>query len=301
LRRQPCPTRVADRQRVLPAQPCGASPLHRPRLRPDRLRGPAPGRKALPAGGQRTSRRRRGRPLPAGPGLPDRREATGHGLPGSLRSDRGRGSRPADARQARAAGNPVDLLGAVCAALAALTLGLGLFHPGKRLSLRAWGERQVKAAAGELRAARLETSPRAFLAIKLGGPLIGAGIGWLVSPVCALVGFGVGFSAPRLYVRWLVQAQAERSEAQAPHLLQTLTAQLSAGATYLEALRQARQHSTDPWIRTDLETVLGRFLLNEPLEVALADVRLRIGGRNLGLVVDTLALCLSARVTRLRS
>ena len=190
----------------------------------------------------------------------------------------------------------MDLLGAVCAALAALTLGLGLFHPGKRLSLRAWGERQVKAAAGELRAARLETSPRAFLAIKLGGPLIGAGIGWLVSPVCALLGFGVGFSVPRLYVRWLVRAQAERSEAQAPHLLQTLTAQLSAGATYLEALRQARQHSTDPWIRTDLETVLGRFLLNEPLEVALADVRLRIGGRNLGLVVDTLALCCATRM-----
>ena len=190
----------------------------------------------------------------------------------------------------------MDLLGALCVALAGLALGLAVIHPAERLSIRTWLQGSMKAAASELQSARLQTSPRGFLAIKFGSPLIGAGSGWLVSPLCALLGLAVGFSAPRLYVRWLVHGQAERSEAQAPHLLQTLTAQLGAGATYLEALRQARQHATDPWIRADLETVLARFLLNEPLEVALAEARARIRGRNLGLVLDTLALCCATRM-----
>jgi Flp pilus assembly protein TadB len=190
----------------------------------------------------------------------------------------------------------MDLLGATCIGVAALALGLALIHPAERLSIRTWLQRRLNAAASELQAARLQTGPRRFLAIKFGSPLIGAGIGWLVSPVCALLGLAAGFAAPRLYVRWLVHAQAERSEAQAPYLLHTLTAQLGAGATYLEALRQARQRATDPWIRADLETVLARFLLNEPLEVALADARSRIQSRNLGLVMDTLALCCATRM-----
>lgn len=190
----------------------------------------------------------------------------------------------------------MDLLGAACVAVATLALGLALVHPPERLSMRTWLQRRLKAAASELQAARLQTSPRGLLAIKLASPLIGVGVGWLVSPVCTLLGLAVGFGAPRFYVRWLLHAQAERSEAQAPHLLQTLTTQLGAGATYLEALRQARQHATDPWIRADLETVLARFLLNEPLEVALADARSRIQGRNLRLVLDTLALCCATRM-----
>jgi Flp pilus assembly protein TadB len=190
----------------------------------------------------------------------------------------------------------MDLLGAACVALAGLVLGLALVHPGEQVSIGAWLERQLASAASELRAARLETSPRWFLTVKAVSPLLGAGLGWLVSPVCSLIGLAAGFAAPRLYVRWLVNGQAERSEAQAPYLLQTLTAQLGAGATYLEALRQARQQAADPWIRGDLETVLARFLLNEPLETALAEVRSRIRGRNLGLVLDTLALCCLTRM-----
>jgi Flp pilus assembly protein TadB len=190
----------------------------------------------------------------------------------------------------------VDLVGAACTVLAALTLSLALLHRGDRLSPHAWLQRQAIAATSQLAGARLETSPHRYLAIKFSGPLLGAAIGWLVSPVCALIGLTLGFGAPRLYVRWLLHAQAERSEAQAPQLLQTLIAQLGAGATYLEALRQARQRATDAWIRSDLETVLARFLLNEPLEVALSEVRPRIQGRNLGLVLDTLALCCATRM-----
>lgn len=190
----------------------------------------------------------------------------------------------------------MDLLGAACTFIAAVALGLAIAQPQDTVSLRAWMRQQSTAARSELAAARLEASPGALLAVKFGSPLAGAAIGWTVSPVCALLGLAAGFSGPRLYLRWLVRAQAERSEGQAPHLLQALTAQLSAGATYLEALRQARQQTTDPWIRADLEAVLARFLLNEPLELALADVRSRIRGRNLGLVLDTLALCCATRM-----
>ena len=190
----------------------------------------------------------------------------------------------------------MDVLGASCAALAALALGLAVIHPGETVSAAAWLRRQRAAAASELDAARLEASPSGFLLLKFVGPLLGAGTGWLISPLCALLGFAVGFLAPRLYVRWLVEVQVGRSEAQAPHLLRTLTTQLSGGATYLDALRQARQQTTDPWIRLDLDSVLARFLLNVPLEVGLTEVRSRIRSRNLGLVIDTLALCCATRM-----
>ncbi|HYM50677.1 MAG TPA: hypothetical protein VET65_08905 [Candidatus Limnocylindrales bacterium] len=185
----------------------------------------------------------------------------------------------------------MDLVGAGCITLAVVALALGLLRPVRPGAAKAWARRQLDRAGHDLAAARLDASPRAYAGITLAGPLVGAALGWLVSPVCTPFGFAIGLLAPRLYVRSLVQAQTTRSEAQAPHLLHTLTTQLSGGATYLEALRQARQQTTDPWIRDDLDAVLSRFLLNVPLDVSLADIRGRVRSRNLGLILDTMAMC----------
>jgi len=70
-----------------------------------------------------------------------------------------------------------------------------------------------------------------------------------------------------------------------------LLAGLTAGNTYLDALRQARLSCTDPWIREDLDYVVQRFLLDVPLHESLLTVRARVVSRNLGLIWETLMIC----------
>jgi Flp pilus assembly protein TadB len=116
-------------------------------------------------------------------------------------------------------------------------------------------------------------------------------IGWLQSPVLAMLAGAAGLLAPRLYLAWLVHAQSRRSEAEAPRLLQAVLSGLAAGSTYLDALRQARLTCADPWICQDLDFVIQRFMLDVPLHESLQEVRGRVGTRNLGLIWETLTIC----------
>jgi Flp pilus assembly protein TadB len=88
-----------------------------------------------------------------------------------------------------------------------------------------------------------------------------------------------------------VHAQAGRSEAVAPGLLQAIVAGLTAGNTYLDALRHARRACNDPWTSEDLDFVIQRFLLNVPLSDSLREVRAHVTTRNLGLIWETLSIC----------
>jgi Flp pilus assembly protein TadB len=116
-------------------------------------------------------------------------------------------------------------------------------------------------------------------------------VGWLESPVLALGASLAGLLVPRLYLAWLVHIQSRRSEAAAPRLLNALTAGLSAGGTYLDALRQARKSCGDAWLQEDLGLVVQRFLLDSPLHEGLAEVQARTKTRNLGLIWETLRIC----------
>src|SRR3989440_12781901 len=115
--------------------------------------------------------------------------------------------------------------------------------------------------------------------------------GWKKPRFLGILGAGAALIFPRLYLTWLVHSQARRSEAAAPALLQAIMAGLSAGNTYLEALRHARRSSNDPWISEDLDFVIERFVLNVPLCDSLREVRARIATRNLGLIWETLSIC----------
>jgi len=125
----------------------------------------------------------------------------------------------------------------------------------------------------------------------IGLPVLLFGVGWLESPVLALLGGVCGLLAPRLYLAWLVHNQARRSEAEAPRLLQSLLSSLNAGATYLDSLRQARQAATDPWIREDLDFVIQRFLLDVPLHDGMQEIRARVTTGNLRLIWEALIIC----------
>jgi len=142
-----------------------------------------------------------------------------------------------------------------------------------------------------LAAARIAGNPQTYVAMAFLAPVCLFAVGWLQSPVLAAFAGATGLLVPRLYLAWLVHAQSRRSEFEAPRLLQALLAGLTAGNTYLDALRQARLSCTDPWIREDLDYVVQRFLLDVPLHESLLTVRARVVSRNLGLIWETLMIC----------
>ncbi|MDQ6714154.1 MAG: hypothetical protein M3Z28_13350 [Candidatus Dormibacteraeota bacterium] len=142
-----------------------------------------------------------------------------------------------------------------------------------------------------LAAARIAGNPQTYVAMAFLAPAGLFAVGWLQSPVLAVFAGGTGLLAPRLYLAWLVHAQSRRSEFEAPRLLQALLSGLTAGNTYLDALRRGRATCTDPWIREDLDYVIQRFLLDVPLHESLQVVRARVMTRNLGLIWETLTIC----------
>jgi tight adherence protein B len=163
-------------------------------------------------------------------------------------------------------------------------------------SLRGWLRGELRRREAELQAARIKANPYAYLLLTLIAPVVLFALGFLQSIVFAAIGAVVGLLLPRIYVRFLIRSQAGRSEAEAPKLLQVLLANLVAGSTYLDALRQARLAAHDDWIREDLDYVIQRFLLDVPLEASIREIRARVQSRNLGLIWDNLAICCANRV-----
>ncbi len=186
----------------------------------------------------------------------------------------------------------MDLVASFTASCAALALGLAFVRrPAGSTTLRRWVARRVERHAAQLKQARVQANPATYLAASLLIPITLFGLGLLQSPVLAGLAGAAGFMTPRLYLRFLVYQQARRSEAEAPRLLHTLLASLAAGSTYLEALRQARLATADPWIREDLDTAVQGFMLDVPLEHSLGQIRRSVRSRNLGLVWNLLAIC----------
>jgi Flp pilus assembly protein TadB len=139
--------------------------------------------------------------------------------------------------------------------------------------------------------ARIAGSPQPYVVLAFLGPVGLFAVGWMQSPVLAVFAGLGGLLVPRVYLAWLVHAQSRRSESEAPRLLQAVLSGLTAGSTYLDALRQARPSCTDPWIREDLDFVIQRFMLDAPLHESLQVVRARVTTRNLGLIWETLMIC----------
>ena len=186
----------------------------------------------------------------------------------------------------------MDLVASVCVSLAVISLGLALTsRRAKANPLRRLIDRQVASQSQRLARARISAPPHSLLLISVVVPTLLFLIGWLESPVLALLGAACGLAAPRLSLAWLVHMQARRSEEEAPRLLQAMLTGLSAGCTYLDALRQARQTVGDPWIREDLDFVIQRFLLDVPLHESMRPLRARTTTPNLGLIWETLIIC----------
>ena len=181
-------------------------------------------------------------------------------------------------------------MAAGCVSMAILSLGLAIpIRPrpvGQRLITRVLAHHQQRLAQ-----ARIIGNARTYLATSAAAPLALFLVGWLQSPVTAVVAAIAGLLVPRLYLAAMVSAQSRRSESAATPLLQALLAGLTSGGTYLEALRQARLRIGDRWIQEDLDFIIQRFLLDGPLHESLSTIRARTRTRNLGMIWDTLRIC----------
>ncbi|HEY8679015.1 MAG TPA: hypothetical protein VIN39_10330 [Candidatus Dormibacteraeota bacterium] len=186
----------------------------------------------------------------------------------------------------------MDLVASACISLAIISLSLAFLRtPRAPIRLRHLIAGQLARHGRRLQQARIPGRPHSFFAMTVGVPVLLFIVGWLQSPVLAILAGASGLLVPRLYLAWLVHAQARRSEGEAPRLLQALLTSLTAGSTYLDALRQARLATTDPWIREDLDFVIQRFLLDVPLHDSMRELRARVATRNLALVWETLIIC----------
>jgi Flp pilus assembly protein TadB len=187
----------------------------------------------------------------------------------------------------------MDLVASACVSLAVISLALAVLGRSTEGPIKKLVDRQIAWQSLRLEQARIARRPHTLLLMTVLVPAALFLLGWIESPVLAILGAACGFLAPRVYLTWLVRVQARRSEEQAPRLLQVILSSLSSGSTYLDALRQARQAISDCWIREDLEVVIQRFLLNVPLHESMRSIRARISTPNLGLVWEALIICSS--------
>jgi Flp pilus assembly protein TadB len=185
-------------------------------------------------------------------------------------------------------------VGALAAGIAVFS-GLMALLPGREASeptlgerLRAWREARIEAARGQLAQARLEVRSETYLAISILAPLVLGALGLVLSLPMALVGLVAGAFVPRLYVRYLVGGEGRAADDEAPRVLRSMVNRAAARGTYPDLFAAAVEVARHRWVRADFEELLGRYYANEPLADALAAIRPRQAGRNLGLVFDAL-------------
>lgn len=188
----------------------------------------------------------------------------------------------------------LTLVGAVATGIAVFS-GLMALLPASKTAepsfgerLAAWRARRIEAARNQLAQARLDVRPEAYLAISIAAPLVIGLLGLVLSVPMALVGLAAGAFVPRLYIRWLVASEARAADDEAPRVLRSMVNRAAAGGTYPDLFAAAVEVARHRWVRADFEELLGRYYANEPLAEALAAIRPRQAGRNLGLVFDAL-------------
>ena len=191
------------------------------------------------------------------------------------------------------------LLGALCAGIAVVALGMALApasaspEPALAEAMRGWYRGRLAEARSLLARARLDLSARTYVALSLGLPLGLAIVGWLLSPPMAVIGLLVGALVPRLYVRALTSSEARAADDEVPRVLRAMVSRAQAGGTYPDLFAAAAEAARHRWVRADFEEIRGRFYAGEPAADALADVRRRQAGRNLALLYDALVVLMT--------
>ena len=188
----------------------------------------------------------------------------------------------------------MELIGALAVAIAAAALLLA-FAPsraqptfGIRDRVRVLSAARTDRARTLLEQARLDLSPRTYLALEVASPLLLGWLGLLLSTPMAILGLVVGAFVPRWYVRYLVSSEARAAADDAPRVLRAMVNRAAAGGTYPDLYAAAAEAARHRWVKADFLEILGRYYAAEAPAEALVEVRRRQAGRNLGLVYDAL-------------
>jgi Flp pilus assembly protein TadB len=188
----------------------------------------------------------------------------------------------------------MELIGALAVAIAVAALLLA-FAPsraqpafGIRVRLRVVSAARTDRARTLLEQARLDLSPRTYLALEVVSPLLLGWLGLLASTPMAILGLIVGAFVPRWYVRYLVSSEARAAADDAPRVLRAMVNRAAAGGTYPDLYAAAAEAARHRWVKADFEEILSRYYAAEAPADALVEVRRRQAGRNLGLVYDAL-------------
>src|SRR5574338_61787 len=187
------------------------------------------------------------------------------------------------------------LLSAILAGVAVF-FGLLALFPGAaegperslRDAIRTTFERRRAGAVALLAQARLDLSPRSYLALQVAAPLLLSLAGWIVSLPLAAVGLAAGLLLPQVYLRYLVSVEARAADEDAPRALRAMVNRAAAGGTYPDLFAAATEAARHRWVKADFEELLGRYFAREPAVEALGEIRRRQAGRNLRLVFDAL-------------
>ena len=188
----------------------------------------------------------------------------------------------------------MELIGALAAGVALFAALMALL-PARAQPALGLGRRvraaylaRIEGARSLLARARLEISPRSYLALEVVAPIALAAAGYLLSAPMAILGLVVGALVPRWYVRYLVGSEARAASDDAPRVLRAMVNRAAAGGTYPDLFAAAAEGARHRWVKADFEEILGRYYANEPPADALVELRRRQAGRNLALVYDAL-------------
>jgi Flp pilus assembly protein TadB len=188
----------------------------------------------------------------------------------------------------------LTLIGAVATGVAVFSGLMALLpapktaEPGLGDRFAAWRAARVEAARHQLAQARLDLRPQTLLAVSVLAPLVLGLLGLVLSVPMAIVGVVGGIFVPRLYLQYLVGSEARAADDEAPRVLRAMVNRAAAGGTYPDLFAAAAEVARHRWVRADFEELLARYYANEPLTEALAAIRPRQAGRNLGLGFDAL-------------
>src|SRR2546421_367804 len=113
----------------------------------------------------------------------------------------------------------MDVVAAVCVSAGILSLGLASRPSPPASSISRLIDQTVANLHRRRTLPRLPGTPRTYWAMSLVARGALFAMGGLQSPFLAVAAGTGGFQRPRLYLAWLVRAQSQRSEAEAPRLL----------------------------------------------------------------------------------
>jgi Flp pilus assembly protein TadB len=103
--------------------------------------------------------------------------------------------------------------------------------PGLRIRARGVYAGRIERARSSLARARLDVSPRSYLALEVASPVVLGWFGLLLSVPMGLIGAAVGVFVPRWYVRFLVSSEARAASDDATRVLRAMVNRAAAGGT----------------------------------------------------------------------